>query len=150
MDRLVARGDWRFHDVLFTAVPKTNRRRTDYASSWKAKNKSYRRGSCRGNHTLDPALAKPSPIGSFFQSCVSSRADKTKSFGCHLRPLLSVYVDFPVIRISVSFANVSIGFRRPPSCVASRPHCLKSKPLVSAADTSGEAAQFMPPSSATP
>jgi len=24
---------------------------------------------------------------------------------CHLRPLLSVYVDLPVIRISVSFAN---------------------------------------------
>ena len=81
-----------------------------------------------------------STIGSFFQSCVSSKLDKTKSFGCHLRPVLSVYVDLPVMRISVSFANVSTGLRRPPSWIATKPHCLKSKPLLSVADTSGEAA----------
>src|SRR5438477_909786 len=74
-----------------------------------------------------------STIGSFFQSWVSSCADKTKSFGCHLRPVLSAYVDLPVIRISVSLANVSIGLRRPPSWIASNAHCLKSRSRVSAA-----------------
>src|SRR6266850_6083313 len=61
MDRFTAGGDWRVHDVLSPAVPKTNRRRTDHAFSSKANNKSYRSGSYRGNYTLDPALAKRSP-----------------------------------------------------------------------------------------
>ena len=64
-------------------------------------------------------------IGSFRQSCVSSNADKRKSLGLHFRPALSVYVDLAVIRISVSRANVSIGFRRPPSWIANNPNCLK-------------------------
>jgi len=45
-----------------------------------------------------------------------------------------------VMLISVSFANVSTGLRRPPSWIATKPHCLKSKPLLSVADASGEAA----------
>src|SRR6266487_1986338 len=31
MDRFVAGGDWRFHDVLSSTVPKTDRGRTDHA-----------------------------------------------------------------------------------------------------------------------
>ena len=75
---------------------------------------------------------------------------KTKSFGCHLLPLSSVYVDLPVMRINVSFANVSTGLRRPPSWVASNPHCLKSMTLVSAAGATADEALSMPPKSTAP
>src|SRR4029077_10001842 len=74
-----------------------------------------------------------STIGSFFQSPVSRNADKTQSVGRHVLPVLSVYNDLPLMRISVSFANVSAGLRRPPSCIASKPNCLKSRPPLFAA-----------------
>src|SRR5436305_11137495 len=57
MDRLVAGGDRRVHDVLSPAVPKTNRRRTDHAFSSTSGEGNCQRGSCCRNDTLDLAIS---------------------------------------------------------------------------------------------
>src|SRR6266404_5633605 len=63
MDRFVAGGDRRFHDVLSPAIPKTDRRRTDHAFTCKIRNKSCQRRSGRGNHKLAPKAPLHSSLG---------------------------------------------------------------------------------------
>src|SRR6185312_15159107 len=55
MDRFAARCNRRVHDVLSAAVPKTNRRRTDYGVGSDSRDKRYKTGSRCGNHALDSA-----------------------------------------------------------------------------------------------
>src|SRR5437763_16721821 len=57
MERLVAGGDRRGHDVLSPAVRKTNRRRTDHAFSSTSGERNCQRGSCCRNDTLDLAIS---------------------------------------------------------------------------------------------
>src|SRR5947209_3574687 len=75
-------------------------------------------------------------IGSFFHSCVSRSAERMKSLGCHVFPPGAVKVERPVILISASRAKVSIGLRRPPSWIATKPNCRKPSEPVSAAGIS--------------
>src|SRR6266516_2774247 len=66
MDRFVAGGDRRFHDVLSSAVPETDRRRTDHAFVSIAEQGIDQTGSRRGSYTLDlPANGNPhrNPFG---------------------------------------------------------------------------------------
>ena len=55
MDRFAHRCNRRVHDVLSAAVPKTNRRRTDYGVGSDSRDKRYKTGSRCGNHALDSA-----------------------------------------------------------------------------------------------
>jgi len=91
---------------------------------------------CPGNNL--PRLHR----GLFQRPATGHRAEvRDKARNASGRPRVwlqdSARIDLPAIRISASFANVSTGLRRPPSWIASNPHCLKSKSPVSPADALG-------------
>ncbi len=85
MDRFTARRHRGFYDVLSSAVPKTNRRRTDYALGSRAKNRNYQRGSYRRNH---PVGSAPNTGASTFRFRFVVRRDWTNL--CRARPRGSI------------------------------------------------------------